>query len=234
MAEPFTITDCALSVIATGEKAYNLRELHDRLQRLDDQEIMFFHFWDGLLRPDFMDPEYQNDFASWAFHDLHDPRLAERLSILNPGNFPTMRSLRQRVIEIIEDRMDEGDFDPRIDAANPFFLMRSQIVIFDTRKHLKTPEELGHFIPHMSLGSIFYHFIDACRRTKSGHNDFSEWLWAWDDHHRRLGYAIAAMDPYFKSLMEIREQLGNLFSRHLGVTSTSEQNLEPSVVNSEQ
>jgi hypothetical protein len=222
MVDPFKITDCALVVIATGEKAYNLRDLHDRLQRLDDQEVMFFHFWDGLLRPDFIDPEYQNDFASWAYHDLHDRRLAERLSILNPSKFGTMRQLRKRVIEIIEDRMDERDFDPRIDAENPFFLMHSQIVIFDTGQRMETPEDLGRFIPHMPLGSVFYHFIDACRRTHSGHNDFTEWLWAWDEHHRRLGNAIAAMDPYFKSLMEIRERLSSLFARHLGQITASD------------
>lgn len=221
MVDPFMVTDCALIVIATGEKAYNLRDLHDRLQRTDEQGVMFFHFWDGLLRPDFMDQEFQNDFASWAYHDLHDRRLAERLSILNPGNFDTMRQLRQRVIEIIEDRMDEYDFDPRIDAENPFFLMRSQIVIFDTRIRMETPEDLGQFIPHMSLGSVFYHFIDACRRTKSGHNDFTEWLWAWDEHHRRLGNAIASLDPYFKSLMEIRENLSSLFHKHLGIVNSS-------------
>ncbi|MFO8085868.1 MAG: DUF5752 family protein [Desulfobacterales bacterium] len=216
MPEPFSVTDCALIVIATGEKAYNLRDLHDRLLRMDDQAVMFFHFWDGLLRPDFMDPEFQNDFASWAYHDLHDLRLAEKLSILNPSKFSTMRQLRERVIEIIEDRMDEDDFDPRIDAENLFFFRRSQIVIFDTRKRIETPEDLGRFISHMSLGSVFYHFIDACRRTQSGHNDFTEWLWTWDEHHRRLADAIAAMDPYFKSLMEIREKLSGLFAKHLG------------------
>lgn len=216
MREPFMITDCALIVIATGEKAYNLRDLHDRLKRTDDQSVMFFHFWDGLLRPDFIDPEYQNDFASWAYHDLHDSTLAERLSILNPSGFATMRELRKRVIEIIEDRMDERDFDPRVDAENPFFLMRSQIVIFDTMKRMETPEELGRFIPSMSLGSVFYHFIDARRRTQSGYNDFTEWLWTWDEQHRRLADAIASLDPYFKTLTEIREKLGGLFTRHLG------------------
>ena len=215
MVDPFKLTDCALIVIATGEKAYNLRDLHDRLQRMDDQGVMFFHFWDGLLRPDFIDPEYQNDFASWAYHDLHDRRLAERLSILNPSKFDTMRKLRERVIEILEDRMDEDDFDPRRDAENPFFLMRSQIVIFDTRKQMETPEDLGRFIPQMSLGSVFYHFIDACRRTQSGNNDFTEWLWACDEQYHQLADAIAAMDPYFKSLMEIREKLGSLFAQHL-------------------
>jgi len=224
--ESFKIIDCALSVIATGEKAYNLRDLHDRLQRVDDQSIMFFHFWDGLLRPDFIDPEYQNDFASWAYHDLHDRRLAEQLSILNPSKFSTMRELRERVIQILEDHMDEGGFDSRIDAENPFFLMRSQIVIFDTQKRLETPEELGRFIPHMSPGSVFYHFIDACRRTRSGHNDFSEWLWTWNEDHRQLGNAIAAMDPYFKSLLEIREQLSGLFAKYLGPAAEPDNKLK--------
>ncbi len=216
MGAPFNITDCALIVIATGEKAYNLRELHDRLQRMEDSGIMYFHFWDGLLRPDFVDPEYQNDFASWAYHDLHDRKLAERLSILNPGIFKKMDALRMRVIEIIEDRMDEEDFEPRVDAENPFFLMRSQMVVFDTHTRIETPEALARRIPAMSLGSIFYHFIDARRRTASGQNDFSEWLNDWDEHHQRLGGAIATIDPYFKSLLEIREQLAALFDKHLG------------------
>ncbi|MEJ2041094.1 MAG: DUF5752 family protein [Desulfosarcinaceae bacterium] len=215
MVEPFRVADCALIVIATGDKAYNLRDLHDRLRRMDDNAIMYFHFWDGLLRPDFVDPEYQNDFASWAYHQLHDRRLAERLSILNPSTFDSMEALRNRVIEIVEDRMDEDDFDPRIDAENPFFLMRSQIVLFDTLERLDTPEVLGRFLDHMSLGSIFYHFIDACRRTESGKNDFTEWLWAWEGHYHELGDELAAMDPYFKSLMEIREQLIEIFSTHL-------------------
>ena len=215
MVNPFRVYDCALIVIATGEKANNLRDLHDRLQRMDDNRIMYFHFWDGLLRPDFVDPEYQNDFASWAYHQLHDRRLAERLSIVNPSTFPTMDALRERVIEIIEDCMDEDDFDPRIDAENPFFLMRSQIVLFDTLERIQTPEEMIQFFPNMPLGSLFYHFIDARRRTDSAKDDFTEWLWAWEGNYRELGDKIAAVDPYFKSLTEIRQQLSALFANHL-------------------
>ncbi|MDX9786300.1 MAG: DUF5752 family protein [Desulfobacterales bacterium] len=77
MANPFMVTDCALIVIATGEKAYNLRDLLDRLQRMTNPAMMYFHFWDGLLRTDFVDPEYQNDLASWVYHGLHDRRLAD-------------------------------------------------------------------------------------------------------------------------------------------------------------
>ncbi|MCJ8498997.1 DUF5752 family protein [Desulfatitalea alkaliphila] len=211
---PFTVTDCSLIVMATGESARNLRELLDRIQRLDDYAIIYFHFWDGLLRPDFVDPEYQNDFASWAYHDLHDRRLAERLSVLNPGAFDTMEPLRERVIEIIEDRMDETGFDPRMDAENPFFFMRSQIILFDTRIALHQPVDLAQHMHQIPLGSIFYHFIDARRRTDSGRNDFTEWLWGWGDHYGPLAEEIATIDPYFKSLYELREQLADVVRTH--------------------
>jgi len=207
---PFRVTDCALIVIATGEKAQNLRELLDRLQRLDDNAIMYYHFWDGLLRPDFVDPEFLNDFASWSYHDLHDRRLAERLSVLNPGNFGSMEQLRERVIEIIEDRMDEAEFDPRTDAENPFFFMRSQIVLFDTRIKLEQPSDLSANVHQLPLGSIFYHFIDARRRTDSGRNDFTEWLWGCGEHCGELAEAISVIDPYFNSLFELREQLSEV------------------------
>ena len=46
--EPFVLTDCALISIATGEMAHNLRELSDRLRRMEDPAITYFHFW-GLL-----------------------------------------------------------------------------------------------------------------------------------------------------------------------------------------
>jgi len=212
--DPFTVADCALIVMATGEKARNLRELLDRIRRMDDPGVMYFHFWDGLLHPDFVDPEYQNDFASWVYHDLHDRRLAERLSVLNPSTFNTMDQLRERVIEIIEDRMDEAGFDPRMDADNPFFFMRSQILLFDTQIRMERPADLLTWMHQLPLGSVFYHFIDARRRTKTGRNDFTEWLWGWDDNYGVLAEEIAVIDPYFKSLYELRAQLAEAVHRH--------------------
>lgn len=216
MVEPFAITDCALIVVATGEKAHNLRELHDRLTRMDDPGMMYFHFWDCLLRPDFVDPEYYNDFSSWSYRNLHDQRLAERLSLLNPGNFRTMNALRQQVIQIIEDRMDESDFDVRIDADHAFYFQRSQIVVFDTRQRVMTPEQMSDMVPKMAPGSIFYHFIDARRRTASGCNDFVEWLKPWGERYVALARHIEMIDPYFNTLLEMRAQLASVFDRHIG------------------
>lgn len=207
MNEPFAVTDCALVVIATGEKAYNLRELLDRLTRMDNPDLMYFHFWAGLLRPHFLDPEYPNDFGAWAYHSLHDKILAERLSSINPTKFASLDDVRQRVIEIVEDRMEENFFETPKEAAYPFYFQRSQIVVFDTHLRITRPADLAVMVPKMTSGSVFYHLIDAWRRTPSGLNDFSEWLKAWGAPYDRLGDKIATIDPFFASLMDLRKEL---------------------------
>ena len=213
--EPFALTDCTLISIATGEMAQNLRELRDRLARLDDPAVTYFHFWGGLLRPHFVDPEYQNDFAAWAYHDLHERRLAERLAIINPTDFEAIDDLRHKVIDVIEERMDEQDFEPHVDAEHPFFFMRFQIVIFDTRQRIQTPEQLVDIIPTLSLGSLFYHFIDSRRRTKFHRNDFSEWMRGCGEQYAKLADQIAAVDPYFNSLTELRDYLHAILRSNL-------------------
>jgi hypothetical protein len=213
--EPFVLTDCALISIATGEMAHNLRELRDRLVRLDDPAVTYFHFWGGLLRPHFVDPEYQNDFAAWAYHDLHERRLAERLAIINPSDFEVIEDLRHKVIDVIEERMDEQDFEPHVDAEHPFFFMRFQIVIFDTRQRIQTPEQLVDIIPTITLGSLFYHFIDSRRRTRFRRNDFSEWMRGCGEQYAKLADQIAAVDPYFNSLTELRDHLHAILRSNL-------------------
>lgn len=215
MADPFAVKDCALITIAMGERAHNLRELRDRLMTTE-RGIMYYHFWDAMLRPRFVDPEYQNDFAAWAHHELHDRRLAEKLAIINPTDYEFMDDLRQKMIDVIEERMDEEDFVPVAEVAHPFFFIRSQIVIFDTNIRVATPEELAEFIPRISASSIFYHFIDACRRTASGENDFTEWLWSFGAECGPLAEEISSIDPYFSSLSELRDQLSIVFAKHLG------------------
>jgi len=215
MADFFALKDCALITIATGERVHNLRELRDRLMKTE-RGIMYYHFWDAILRPRFVDPEYQNDFAAWAYHELHDRRLAEKLAIINPTDYEFMDDLRQKLIDVIEERMDELGFVPVAEVAHPFFFIRSQIVVFDTNIRVSTPEELSESIPRISVSSIFYHFIDSRRRTASGKDDFSEWLLSFGPECASLAEEIASIDPYFNTLLELRDQLSLVFARYLG------------------
>ncbi|MFC1855678.1 DUF5752 family protein [Thermodesulfobacteriota bacterium] len=213
---PFAIKDCALAAIAIGKRAQNLRELRDNLLTIHTGSI-YYHFWGGLLRPRFDDPEYNNDFAGWARHGLHDTKLAERLGVIDPTEYDDIEDLRQELIDVIEERLDESEIVTWAKNDQQFHFIRSQIFVFDTHKKINTPEELAMAVPHMSISSIFYHFIDARRRTQNNVDDFEAWLAGFGEKHSDLYKKIAGIDPYFISLSELRHQLVTLFNSHFKI-----------------
>ena len=215
-SQPFRVMDCALAAIATGRRAQNLRELRDGVQDADLSSI-YYHFWGVLLRPHFDDPEYSNDFAVWARHGLHDKVLAERLSAVDPTDFADQEALRQELLEVIEERLDEMEHVPWAQHDNGFYFVRSQIVVFDTHVRVTRPEELADVIPEMSLGSVFYHTIDARRRTPHGQNDFSAWLEGSVPGYQDLCDRFNELDPYFFTLSELRDQLTRLVQGYFEV-----------------
>ena len=208
--KPFAIKDCALIAIATGRKAQNLRELRDRLETIDAGSI-YYHFWGGRLRPGFDDPEYNNDFASWARHALHDGKMAERLGAIDPREFETLEELRQELVEVIEERLDETEMVPWAHREEQFNFMTSQIVVFSTKRELNEPKELVKAFPQMSVGSIFYHFIDAMRRTPDKVDDFREWLSGFGGTYEALCNKLSNLDPYFLTLTQLRTELEKIF-----------------------
>ena len=129
--QPFAVMDCALITIASGVRAQNLKEFREGLLKAPLGSLDH-HFWGRLLRPQFDEPEYNNDFASWAWRGLHDKELAERLSMVTPTNYPDQESLRQEVLEILEQRLDERELVPWAMADQQFQFLFSQVVVFDT------------------------------------------------------------------------------------------------------
>ncbi|HJX18679.1 MAG TPA: DUF5752 family protein [Acidiferrobacterales bacterium] len=211
----FVIKDCALAAIATGLRAQNLRELRDHLTGIH-LGCIYYHFWGGLLRPHFDDPEYNNDFASWARHALHDVPLAERLGVIDPADYPELEGLRQELIETIEERIEETEYQTWSRPDQQFYFVRAQTVSLDTGRRLTQPAELATIVPQLSLGSVFYHFIDARRREPQGVDDFRAWLAQFGDVHDGLRVRLAEVDPYFINLAELRAQLTRLFRDYFG------------------
>jgi hypothetical protein len=209
----FTVKDCALITIATGRKAINLAEFRDRLQDINIASI-YHHFWGGLLTPRFDEREFHNDFAGWARHSLREPELAERLAAIDPGEFQDMEILRQEILALIDDTLDESETSRWMPAARDFEFLRGQLVVFDTGRRLQTPADLAEQILKMSTSSIFYHFIDARRRVTDNGDDFSFWLSGYGAEHHNLCVQLAAIDPFFSSLSQIRQELAELFTAY--------------------
>ena len=211
--QPFAVKDCTLIAIATGIKAQSLREMRDKLADIHSGSI-YYHFWGSLLSPRFNEPEFNNDFASWSYHALHDMILAERLAVIDPTHFRNIEDLRQEVIDVIEERLYEIESVPFAKSSQQFNFVRSQIVVFDTHKRIKKPEELSYTLQNFSSGNIFYHFIDARRRTEKNTDDFREWLNGFGEKYSELSNLIANIDPYFTTLPELRKNLSQLFKHY--------------------
>lgn len=211
---PLLVKDCALITIATGIRAQNLRELRDRLETVHPSSI-YYHFWGRLLAPSFEQPEFNNDFAAWARHGLHDYVLAERLAVVDPTEFPNLELLRQELIEIIEERLYESAMVPWAKTDQQFYFKRSKIIVFDTKQRIEEPKMLPQMLPALSLGSIFYHFIDARRRSPEGVDDFTAWLDSFGDEYDVLRNEIGSIDLYFSTMSEIRVRLAHLCTTHL-------------------
>jgi hypothetical protein len=211
--EPFIVKDCTLAAIATGRRAQNLRELRDHLQVIEPGSL-YYHFWGGLLRPRFDDPEYNNDFASWARHALHDTKLAEQLGVVDPAAFRSIEALRQEVSEIIEQRLDETEFLTWASRDQQFHFVRAQTVVFDTGRRFTTPKDMAAGVPSLSLGSIYYHVLDARRREPKGIDDFRAWLEQFGNRYTDLFQELAEVDPYFITLAELRVQLAELLTNY--------------------
>lgn len=217
----FAIKDCALAHMATGRRAQTLRELRDILRDIHPGCI-YHHFWGTLLRPQFANREYNNDFASWCHDSLHDRPIAERLSAIDPDDFSDLEDLRQDVIDVIEARLDESELVLIARGDQQFHFVRSAIVVFDTYKRLAHPAELVAALPEMTPGSVFYHFIDARRRDPMAVDDFSSWLSGLGEEYAPVCDALAEVDPYFESLYVVRDHLTALFESHFGTSTEKE------------
>lgn len=210
----FIVKDCALIAIATGRRAYTLTELRNSVEQVSVDSI-YFHFWGGLLEPRFEEREFNNDFAAWVRHGLHDGVLAERLAMLDPTRFEDLEALRQALLDIIDARLDESEYLAWVRTTLRFEFLRSQIVVFDTGRRLQQPAELARLIGELSTSSVFYHFVDARRRQPDQRDDFQTWLDGFEGRYRELCDQLAGVDPYFGNLSELRGKLAALFQGSL-------------------
>jgi hypothetical protein len=204
---PFKIRDCTIITRMGGvDTAVNLRELRERIARCS-VEVLFHHFCETHIRPTFDDPEFRNDFAIWAARQLRDRVLAERLGVINPYTFSNMEELREHVLDTLDERLSEVGFNQWVQPGRDFRFMRAATVIFETGLELLKPEDLVLAVPHISTSSVYFHFIEARRRTENYTDDFSLWLEGFGRGVEPMIESLRSIDFYFLTLPEIKESL---------------------------
>lgn len=213
-ADSFEIKACALIVQMDGQpSAINLRELLDRAAHCSDESI-YHHFCENQLRPTFDDPEFTNDFATWAYRALRDDMLAERLAMLDPYTYDSIGELRAYLLDILEERLSQIDHIPWAGYGQAFYFMKASMLILDTQIRLVHPEEMLWVLRRMTNSSIYYHFMESKQRLRKNNNHLCDWLRAQNDLGMRLANVFDAVDGQFYSLGALRQEF--LFrARHI-------------------
>ncbi len=203
----FIVRDYVLLTRMSGiREAASLRELRDRVAACSEN-VLYHHFSETLLRPTFDYPDYHNDFAVWAKLYLDDRVLAERLGILDPYTVGSLEDLRGKILDILDERLSELPINPAVTKGNEFYFLEATTVVFDTGDIIEDPAHLSARIANMANGSIFYHFIEARRRTPDRLDDFSEWLLQFGDIGAGYANALRTIDFSFLTLGEMRTVL---------------------------
>ena len=209
IGQDFKVKDCTIIVRTGGiEPALNLRELRERIA-ICPLECLYHHFCETLIRPSFDYPEFRNDFAIWALTNLRDRVLAERLGIINPYKYESLDQLRSRVVEIIDERLDEVHYFPWVEKGEEFRFLQAVTIVFDTGLSFKDPLDFIAQLPILSTSSLYYHFIEARRRTPVRADDFTAWMKKLKNPPNQLIEALEFIDFYFLNLVELKTALYN-------------------------
>ena len=137
--------------------------------------------------------------------------------MVDPTDHDDLESLRRELVDAIERELDSSDTLAWTSREQRFHFVRSQIVVFNTHHVVQEPSGLAGAVATMSRSSVFYHFVDARRRTPTSTDDFSTWVTDLDDSlYSDLCVRLRGIDPFFKTLTEIREELVRTFEEFLG------------------
>jgi hypothetical protein len=205
--EPFLVKDCTLLIRMSGlAPAFNLRELRDRVASCSP-DVIYHHFCETLLAPTFDYPDFRNDFALWVKRQLEENVLAERLGVIDPYLYPSMGALREAVLDILDERISEMTFLPSVSPGHEFHFREAVTVVFETGARILRPDKLPEAIAKMTLGSVYFHFLEARRRTLGRVDDFSLWLEDFEEPWVPAVQELRSIDFLFQSLTELRADL---------------------------
>ena len=202
---PFEFTTAAHLLRICRQKASNLGELLEALRTVSDDSI-FQHTFRTLQEHHFIPQGFSNDFAHWAFAACNEVSLAERLASLDVREYTSLASLRDRIVKIVEEYIQQNPRSKDRAALEPFFFCASETVVIPTSFSAHNLEEFTDGVENVSLHSIHYHFIEARLRLKLTSNDFSVWLERELDQSG-LAEQLNRIDIYTSTLQEVRQQI---------------------------
>lgn len=201
----------------TGLRASNLSQLLNLLKKVPGSSI-YHHTHRFLQQHQYLSPEPPNDFAYWVTEVLGDHELGERMASIDTIQFTTIRSLREKIIETIENYLNVNPLAKIrfAEEGEEFHFIKSTSFILPTDHIAYDLKEFVNILKKITIDSIYFHIFEARLRLERKTNDFSIWI------ERSIGDKILAneisrLDPYTRTLEDLRTTLSRLIERHISI-----------------
>ncbi len=210
--EPFVFNTEHRLVELCGVTASSLQELLQSLKEVPGSSI-FYHTHHLYLEHHFEKPVFYNQFALWVNEALQEEALAERLGTIDLLAFPSIRQLREAIVQRIECHLAETPQGPRACApGNEFHFCRSKSFVMPTGIVARDVAEFVARLPQVTVSSLYFHFFEARLRLERPTNDFSFWLLGRGEED--LAIAIDRLNPYSMTLDELKAAIVDLCAQY--------------------
>jgi hypothetical protein len=188
--------------------AATLPELLQAVRTCPDDSI-FQHTFRTLQEHHFIRHGFSNDFAHWSLSACHEPVLAEQLASLDVREFTTIEGLRQCMIEILDDFLQNHPRSSSHPASEPFYFCASDILVLPTPFVADSLPAFLDGLRQVSVHSIQHHFIEARLRLHLMSNDFSQWV-EEEIGLPHVAASIEHIDIYTNTMEGVRQQIARL------------------------
>jgi len=202
---PFYFNSASHLIRIGRERATTLGEFAEALRKCPD-DVIFQHTFQTLQEHHYIREGFSNDFAHWAFAACNEVGLAERLSAIDVREFTSIKTLRDTLVDTVDDYLKKNPRARERAAFEPFYFCASDTVVIPTPFVARNLAEFIESLNRVSLHSIHYHFIDARLRLKLNSNDFSVWLEEELDMGA-LADKLNRIDIYTSTLQDVRRRI---------------------------
>jgi hypothetical protein len=154
----------------------------------------------------FTTADYMNDFARWLWTNIGEQAISEKVAMINPFLFDSIRDCRKRLLKCLKEHIGAGELYPRVSHDKEFYFLEIQSFIHPTGYVAQNLEELKTGIEQISISGLFYHLIDSRIRIGRNTNDFSKWL-ADELGEKEKAKEIAQLNLFSLNLWDIKNEI---------------------------
>jgi len=199
----------------TGLRASNLGQLLELMKTVPGSSI-YHHTHRFLQQHQYLSPEPPNDFAYWIAGVLGEDELGEMLESIDTIQYSTIRALREKIITIIAEYMEENPMSKLRFAqeGEEFHFIKSVSFIISTGHVANDLREFADILNHVTVDSIYFHIFEARLRLEKGTNDFSNWIEESIGDHD-LTARVSKLDPYTHTLEGLRKKIIKLVEKRI-------------------